>query len=268
MNNHGMPRPSVVHPGHIFYFPREPKQRFEDSPSRANPFDLRQAVGQHGIQIHDRIQTIIGKVQREISVSRPSYAGDAQRGVFLELEEEGRWMGSNSGSMCVQVEAEDVGRGSRGREGFSLPNPRRFLYRGYQWDLRWRWLPQPAHTWQPQLQRTWQPEQGLEEGCRGAREGKGWILGRERACTKPKSLRWYGQIVSGSRQSRVGMPTAPVFTGGTGPANGTPSRAVSTSASTNKRAGTGGSTAVNTRPLTAVDGRRRVGEFYQAFQAV
>ncbi|KAJ7020026.1 hypothetical protein C8F04DRAFT_1275580 [Mycena alexandri] len=53
------------------------------------------------------------------------------------------------------------------------------------------------------------------------------------------------------------MPTAPVFTGGTGPVNGTPSRAVSTSASTNKRAGTGSSTAVNTRPLTAVDGHRR-----------
>ncbi|KAJ7037142.1 hypothetical protein C8F04DRAFT_1257372 [Mycena alexandri] len=52
----------------------------------------------------------------------------------------------------------------------------------------------------------------------------------------------------------VGMPTTPILTGGTGPVNGTPSRAVSTSASTNKRTGTGGSTAVNTRPLTAADG--------------
>ncbi|KAJ7032321.1 hypothetical protein C8F04DRAFT_1185170 [Mycena alexandri] len=83
---------------------------------------------------------------------------------------------------------------------------------------------------------------------------------------RPTATIAHWQALSWCKYS-LGMVTAPVFTGGTGPVNGTPSRAVSTSASTNKRAGTGGSTAVNTRPLTAVDGRRRVREFYQAFSS-
>ncbi|KAJ7715675.1 hypothetical protein B0H16DRAFT_1477196 [Mycena metata] len=58
----------------------------------------------------------------------------------------------------------------------------------------------------------------------------------------------------------LGMNTVAVFTGGTGPVSGTPSRAVAVSASKNKRAGKGGKLAVHTRSSTAVDGRRRVGE--------
>ncbi|KAJ7707902.1 hypothetical protein B0H16DRAFT_1481533 [Mycena metata] len=80
-------------------------------------------------------------------------------------------------------------------------------------------------------------------------------------------------VISASRRSvnqaenqgndTLGMATVPVFAGGTGPVDGTPSRTVPTSASENKRAGTGGNLAVDTRPLTAADGRRRVGEFWR-----
>ncbi|KAJ7772197.1 hypothetical protein B0H16DRAFT_1768745 [Mycena metata] len=86
----------------------------------------------------------------------------------------------------------------------------------------------------------------------GSRQGHAYVLSHR--CF----LLLWGIYYSG----HGGMNAVAVFTGGTGPVSGTPSRAVAVSASKNKRAGTGGKLAVHTRPSTVVDGRRRVDEVW------